>query len=58
MIYHTLTHKTHFIQIGCEDVGCIYVAQDRIQWQDLVNMIMNFHVPLWSISYKQNTPMR
>jgi len=31
--------------IVCEDVDCIHVAQDRIQWRVLVNMVMKFHVP-------------
>jgi hypothetical protein len=28
-------------ETGCEDVDRIHVAQDRIQWRDLVNMVMN-----------------
>jgi hypothetical protein len=33
-------------EIGWGDVDCIHLAQDRDQWQALVNMAMSFHVPL------------
>jgi hypothetical protein len=29
----------------CEDVHWIHVTQDRIQWQGLVNMVVNLQVP-------------
>jgi hypothetical protein len=29
----------------CDDVKWIQLAQDRDQWQALVNMVMNFWVP-------------
>jgi hypothetical protein len=29
----------------CEDVGWIYVVQDRVQWLALVNAVMNLLVP-------------
>jgi hypothetical protein len=32
-------------EIGWEDVDWIYLAQNRDQWQALVNMIMDFWVP-------------
>jgi hypothetical protein len=32
-------------EIGWEGVGWIHLAQDRDQWQSLVNTIMNFRVP-------------
>jgi len=31
--------------IGCEDVDWIHLAEDRVQWQSLVNMVMNLKVP-------------
>ena len=34
-------------EIWCESVGCIYLAQDRIHWQILVNMAINLCRP-WS----------
>jgi hypothetical protein len=30
-----------FKEIGCDDVGCIPLVQDRDQWQALVNTVMN-----------------
>jgi len=33
-------------EIGCEDVEWIHLAQDRIQWWVLVNMVIKFWVPL------------
>jgi hypothetical protein len=30
-----------FKETGCEDVGWFYLAQCRIQWQALVNIVMN-----------------
>jgi hypothetical protein len=32
-------------EIGCEFVGWVHLAQDRDQWQALVNMAMNFWIP-------------
>jgi len=32
-------------EIGWEDVNWIHLAEDRDQWLDLVNMVMNFDVP-------------
>jgi len=31
---------------GCKDVEWIYLAQDRIQWQAVVNTVMNLRLPL------------
>jgi hypothetical protein len=31
-------------ETGFEDVYWIYLAQDRVQWQTLVNMVINLHV--------------
>jgi hypothetical protein len=28
-------------ETGCEGVGWIHLAQDRVHWQVLVNMVMN-----------------
>jgi hypothetical protein len=30
--------------IPCDDVGCIHVAQDTVQWWVFVNMVMNLRV--------------
>jgi hypothetical protein len=32
-------------EISCKDVDWIYLAQDRDQWQALVNMEMNLSFP-------------
>jgi hypothetical protein len=32
-------------KIGWEDADWIHLAQDRDQWQALVNTVMNTHVP-------------
>jgi len=32
-------------EIGWKGVDWIHLAQDRDQWQDLANMVMNFWVP-------------
>jgi hypothetical protein len=32
-------------ETGCEDVNWIHLAQDRNQWRDVVNTIMNLMVP-------------
>jgi hypothetical protein len=32
-------------EIGWGDVDWIYLAQDRDQWQDLVNTVMNLWIP-------------
>jgi hypothetical protein len=37
--------KVGLIEIGCCDVDCIVVVQDRYRWRDLVNAVMNLQVP-------------
>jgi hypothetical protein len=37
--------KIHLREIGWDGVEWIDMAQDRDQWRDLVNTIMNFRVP-------------
>jgi len=37
--------KMYLGEIGWEGVDWIFVAQDKDQWRDLVNMIMNLRVP-------------
>jgi hypothetical protein len=37
--------------IGWEDVGWIHLAQDRDQWQALVDTVMNLRVPTVLRSY-------
>jgi hypothetical protein len=32
-------------EIGCDYVGCIHLAQVRVQWWAVVSMVMNFEVP-------------
>jgi len=34
-----------FQEIGWESVGWIHLTQDRGQWWDVVNMVMNHQVP-------------
>jgi hypothetical protein len=33
------------IEIGCDDLDWIHVAQDRVQWRVLVNTVMDLRVP-------------
>jgi hypothetical protein len=33
--------KMYLTEMGCEDVDWICPCQDRVQWQDLINKIMN-----------------
>jgi len=35
----------HLREIGIEGANWIQLAQDRVQWQACVNMIMNLQVP-------------
>jgi hypothetical protein len=37
--------KSDLRETGWEDVDLIYLAQDRDQWQMLVNTVMNLGVP-------------
>jgi hypothetical protein len=37
--------RTDLGEIGWEDVDWIHLAQDRNQWQALVNTVINFWVP-------------
>jgi hypothetical protein len=37
--------KMDLIQVRCEDENWIHMAQNRDQWQALLNTVMNFHVP-------------
>jgi hypothetical protein len=32
-------------EIGLGDMDWIYLAEDRDQWRNLVNTVMNLHVP-------------
>ena len=32
-------------EIGLDDVGGIYLAQDREEWQAVGNMVINFWIP-------------
>jgi hypothetical protein len=32
-------------EIGIDGANCIRLAQDRVQWRDFVNMVMNLRVP-------------
>jgi hypothetical protein len=32
-------------ELGSEGVDCIHLAQDRDQWQAIVNVVMNLQVP-------------
>jgi hypothetical protein len=37
--------RRNFREVGCEDVDWIHLAQDRDQWQILVNMVTNIWAP-------------
>jgi hypothetical protein len=45
MLYLFNYQKYLWKQTGCEKVGWIHTAQDRAQWQALVILLMNIHVP-------------
>jgi hypothetical protein len=36
--------KMHLQEVGCGDMDCIEVAQDRVRGQELVNAVMNIRV--------------
>jgi hypothetical protein len=40
-------------EIGCESAELIHLAQDRAQWQTLVNEVTNIRVTLITYSYKK-----
>jgi hypothetical protein len=44
------TNRMYLREIGWEGVGCIYLVQDKDQWQVLVKTLMNVWVPekAWS----------
>jgi hypothetical protein len=37
--------KVGLTEIGCEGVDCIQVAQGRVQWQVLVNVVTKLWIP-------------
>jgi hypothetical protein len=37
--------RTDLREVGMEDLGWIHLAQDRDQWQPLVNTVMNLRIP-------------
>lgn len=39
--------KMVLIEIGCEDVGSIYLAQDIVHWRVLVNTVINLRSSLY-----------
>jgi hypothetical protein len=38
-------------EVGWKDVDWIHLAQDRDQWRDLVNTVMNLRVPYKKAGY-------
>jgi len=36
--------KINLKELGCENVNWIHMAQDRVQWLALVNIVMKFQV--------------
>jgi hypothetical protein len=42
--------KTYLKEMGCEDEDCIYLAQDRVTWRDLMNTVMNQVVVIWVVT--------
>jgi hypothetical protein len=45
MAYHEVDDVDDLREMGWEVVDWIFVTQDRNQWQDLVNTVMNLRVP-------------
>jgi hypothetical protein len=37
--------KMDLLEVGCEGMEWINVAQDRDRWQELMNAVMNLQVP-------------
>jgi hypothetical protein len=37
--------KMDLIGLKCEDLDLSELTKDRIQWQEVVNQVMNFRVP-------------
>jgi len=38
-------------ELGCEDVQWFDLAQDRNQWRDVVNTVMNLRVPQKAVNF-------
>jgi hypothetical protein len=38
-------NNINLVEIVCECVDWIHLAEDRIQWQDLLNMAMKLQIP-------------
>jgi hypothetical protein len=37
--------KMDLSEIGIDGVNHIWLAQDRVQWQSFVDIVMNLHIP-------------
>lgn len=44
-IYVKIILKRNLTEIGCEDVNCIHLAEDRIQWRVVMNTAVNLRIP-------------
>jgi len=46
----------HVKEIGCEDVGCIHLSQDRDQWWFFMNVVIRGGGISWQVERLLATP--